>query len=279
MKPGFSALELAVSIAIGAMILSQGFMIYQYIGKTGSLVQTYAQTDTQALIIYARIHKDITGLVPCIPVSKKTPAVTPTQTTQESSQPNIPKPLVENHQKETPAQQHMLIAESMQDTNLYYCSFLSLNPLEVYDAVTHAPKRIVYLLKKDDQRDNSFILLRKELTDLQLPPKEKLLEPSSFIELGSDLASCSLTFEYIDTTDDKTITLKTTSDWNKEPQEKDMIEQKEKEQKPALPYCITLRISIWNSSLQTKKEYEFSINIPLQYQLFSQSKHAGVHHG
>lgn len=168
-KSGFVLLEIIISIALGSLVMAGLFSSFFQINKAYKSVDDVAGIDTKASLLQYQMDRDISGVsVPFILTSMK-------ETSSESKEQAIFDEKNKGVQVEQKKEEIEAIPmeksfyATAQGENLNLLSFVSSNPLSVYDKAKPRIVRITYQLIPEENIDkeiSSYRLLRSESSNL-----------------------------------------------------------------------------------------------------------------
>ena len=279
-NPGFSLLELMITIMISSILLTACLSIYNQITKSITTIQKIITADTKVMIFQDRLTKDLSG-ISCTWIIKK-----PKEQAPKNQQQALPAASKKNAADDPNQDNFFYVLQNNQNSELVF-SFVTLNPLWSYTNSTARPVRVVYKLQDDATGTHHFKLLRKEDTlidqDLNQEHKENLIK-GSFYEICNSITTLKLEIGFIPmpqkeqqapkeqpaakeqatpkeqtNPSDKKMEWKWVNSWIYKKDEKN-----EKEQHPNLPGALKIIISFAQETNKPNKSYEFTCVIPKQ---------------
>lgn len=161
MKKGFSILEITLGIALFSMIGTILFQSMMQITKTLKNLNELSSFDMRVAVVSNLLEKDLSGaFIPEIirikdeKEAEKTSAPQPKDVQKESSEKEKKK------EKEYPPK--AFYTELGEDEGLKMLTFISTNPIAVYDAGKAVPVRIMYTLEPFHGLSGTMTLKRQE---------------------------------------------------------------------------------------------------------------------
>ena len=162
-QPGFSVIELTISIMISAFLMTAALTIYHQISKGMTKMQYLTTQDTAIMIIKHRLTIDLQGLSPLwfaddqYEELKAKAKATPDTSAPKTAAPTTPQKEIDpNHPNNG-----YLFAQS-KDGQFQFLTFVTTNALPGYPCNPYRCVRVVYALSKDPHHKNLFILQRKQ---------------------------------------------------------------------------------------------------------------------
>lgn len=186
MKPGFSALELIMAMAISAIIMTTVLEIYHQITRNMVRVDRFVFEDTQLLVLKNRFSKDIAGL-----------------SAIWFSQAELDKKIASKEKKALePDKDKRQTSPTFYSINkqgrLEQITFVTTSALQSYGATQDRFVRVVYQVEEDAAHVGLFRLMRKEIAFPTEHIDEQALKGGTFYELVSGIKSISMTYQLVD---------------------------------------------------------------------------------
>jgi len=184
MKPGFSALDLVMSMAVSAILMTSILEIYYQVTRNMMRVERFVYEDSQILTLKNRMGKDFSGMS----------AIWFTQGQVESKQ------LLDGKKMDAP--------EKRKRSNYFYSvnknkhldvlTFVTTSALQFYGTAQDRFVRVVYQVEEDPDHKDLFSLMRKEIP---LPTEnidEETLKKGTSYELVRGIKTIETTYYFID---------------------------------------------------------------------------------
>jgi len=230
MKQGFALIDLLVSIAISGIMSIAIFTILFQIQKSEEVIVKTINTSMQAALISERMQKDFNGLFSPVLMPPKPEAPKNNDQVIEEPAPNEPKIAKIWYSENTQINGLEVLKE---------VSFITCNPLQVYNSNRPRVVRIIYRLASDLQAPDSLTLSRQESLDLDYNQSVLQAATQSFV-LAEGLRAVNLAYFY-----------------------QEEIDQDQAEITEQFPRYIILKLSIWeDASHQNYQDYEFWFYVP-----------------
>ncbi|MBP6892749.1 hypothetical protein KBB68_04195 [Candidatus Babeliales bacterium] len=259
-EPGFSVLEMIISVMISAMLMTASLTIYNQISKGALTIARITQADTQAMIVHNRLVTDLQGLMPLWFTKEHYEQLKETEQGKEAKE-SSPKTNSSSSKK----QNNFLYAQSNND-QFNILTFVSTNALQLYGDQPTRTVRIVYALQPDGE---TFKLMRKEDNTITSEFDLEKLKSGKFDQLAHKITKCTVEYGFIETDKKKASTEKDTekpfefkfvSKWG------GITESNTEEHKePTLPDILKMKLSIQTNSNQDPKTYELYCTIPTSH--------------
>lgn len=267
MKCGFALIDLLVSIMISSIMSTVLFTMIFQMQKSENGINEVVSTSMQAVLVYERLQKDLTGLfwpqfMPDVDL-KKTEAKDDTKKEQKQEPkkivgPKIPKIL---YSQNTSHDGQEILKEF---------SFITSNPLQVYNESKPRVVRVIYTLEPEIEHAGSFELKRQEGLELDYEAVKK--NTPAFVII-SGIKSLKLTYFYQDRTseleddigDQPNLIKQNELDYGQS--DDSVISSDSKSLIGQVPSYIKVYLSLWNEvDQQDFKEFEFwfYINMPVK---------------
>lgn len=188
MKVGFALIDLLVSIMISSIMSTVLFTMIFQIQKSENMIDEVVGISMQAALARERLQKDFTGLFWPQFMSEKSPV----KSDQIKNQVKSTKvggvdyyPLSASGQKKQQLSAGLQIAKILYSQNIRYgdveilkeCSFITCNPLQVYNESKPRIARVIYTLVPEQASSDSFELQRKEGTALDYQTVQAEAQP------------------------------------------------------------------------------------------------------
>lgn len=245
-KLGFALIDLLVSIMISSIMSTVLFTMIFQIQKSENAIDEVVRTGMQAALLHERLQKDFTGLFWPKFMPEKTQNKQITGDTQkeqkESAGPQIAK---------------ILYSQNTRDGDveiLKECSFITSNPLQIYNESKPRIARVIYTLQAEPEQAGSFELQRQEGPELDYQVVKK--EAPLFV-LISGIKTLKITYFYQDQSK-----LKDELDHD----QVNLIEKDELDYDATgdgqVPRYVKINLALWHdTSHQDFKEFEFWFDI------------------
>lgn len=251
MKKGFTPLEIMIALAIATLLGGLLMQSLYQLTNTMARVDQISTLDMRVIVFKNLLEKELSGaFVPqLVPLEQKEKKVETASKNSEKSR--------EPEQKKTVTPEKAFYSQNS-NGQLQLLTFITSNPLPVYNMAKAHVARIVYTLEADNSLPGTFLLLRKEISDIM----QKEYEGAKSFAIITGIKS--LTVEFLAAPEPNK---------NKEQkaQEKEIIEKKEfkkfdtwgqqqSEQQeqtlPALPQFISMELVLYNQN-KTESTYRF----------------------
>lgn len=273
MKQGFALLDLLVSIAISSIMSTVLFTMIFQMQKSENGINEVVSTSMQSALVYERLQKDLTGIFwPQFMLEAK-PAVTPEKSEPKAEAEKTSKGLPKATPKKVVGPK---IAKILYSQNTPYndleilkeCSFITSNPLQVYNDAKPRVARVIYTLVPEQEYVGSFELRRQEGAELDYETVKKTA-PAFVIIAG--IKALKFTYFYQDQSNDQEEETNDQSNLIKR-EELDYDETGEevtdiKSLVGQVPCYIHVNLALWNDANQQDfKEFEFwfYLNAPVK---------------
>lgn len=260
-KPGFSLIELMISLLISAMIISGLFSTLYQIGQTQTSLNTVTDVHQKAAILFSHLERDIMGSF--IPEQ-----VDPIKLPKKSAAVNVP--TTENKVKPI---DKVFYGKSRDDKNLEQLTFITSNALQVYAGIKNSKQkprtaRVVYRLEPQKGVKESFVFSRQEGADLnyelyRATSQKKRVAP--IYTMIDNIASLSITYLTPAAQKEKTVGVdqkieyKKTKKWNSE-----IKQEKNNQISYKLPEFVEISLVLWD--MAHEKKFDFSYTVPIMFQ-------------
>lgn len=184
MRQGFALIDLLVSIMISSIMSTVLFTMIFQLQKTENSINEVVSTSMQAALVYERLQKDLTGLF--------WPQFMPEKSEAKS-----------DTKKEQQVGTKFKIAKILYSQNARYdnleilaeCSFITNNPLQVYNESNPRVARVIYTLVPESEYAGSFELRRQQACELDYQAVKK--NAQTFVVI-SGIKSLKFTYFYQD---------------------------------------------------------------------------------
>lgn len=221
---GFALIEIMVSIAISSILSLSLFALLSQVQKSQLFVEQTIATNRTLVTVYERFSTDLTGMF-------------------------WPQFLLEDHKtKSEQVKIDKIIFSKNARTNdvehLKFFSFITSNPLQVYNESKPRVARVIYSVEIDSENKNSFILYRQESQNLDY---NHALKDAPKYQLASGIRDLKFTYFYQD------------QDQQIKKQELDQNQEQDlKQQEMGVPNYVQIKLSLFkNSNKQDYQDYEF----------------------
>lgn len=280
MKSGFSSLELIMTMAISAIIMTSLLEIYNQVTRNMGRVERFVFEDTQVLALKNRLGSDFAGLS----------AIWFTQGEVET------KMLMDGEKMPAPEKRKRsnYFYSVNKDKHLDTLTFVTTSALQSYGGTQDRFIRVLYQVEEDPNNENLFRLMRKEISMPTENIDTQALENGKFYELAHGIKSIEMVYELIDKVElqkqhqaqaklkngqgsleekeSKPVIrsvkqwglpdVKTDSDKNNEKLDDDEEEKKENLGGAAIPKFVKMKIIFGSTDMQIEKEYNLEFYIP-----------------
>lgn len=271
MKRGLSILEVALGIALFSIIGTMLFQSMMQVTRTLRTITDVSSLDMRIAVVNNLLEKDLSGatLFPMIPIKdeKEEETKPPAKTDKKKKAPEKNK----KEDKEIYPKKGFYF-EAEQDGNLKLFTFVSTNPVAVYETAKPVPVRIVYTLAPSQEVPGTFVLNRQEgpnymdlqvFIDVKSPEVRKVEVVSGVQKIACEFYGIEVKKEENEKTDvatskpEKNKTVVTTKETKEEKTEKKWVDmdywnsdEKEEDKPRALPLVpelvkitLTLKVS------------------------------------
>ncbi len=223
-KQGFTFIELILALAISSLIGAALMLSFGQTQKGARIVERMIDTDVRILLMLNQFERDISGaFVPRYSLSKE--------------------------------KEKVFFSKQDAKKNVQELTFITCNPLQVYEDYKPRIVRVTYRLVAESDRGDSFKLLRKENKALAYDSKEKVAE----YQLVSGIKSMQITYYVPEQEKEK-----------KEMQAKKYTafdtwgtdeEKRAKEKLSPLPQYVLVNLVLWDNAYEreTIQELRFQI--------------------
>lgn len=247
LKSGFSVIELIISFMISSILLTASLTIYNQISKSCSKIQDTTTQDLAVTILQKRLSNDLLGLCPLWFVQNDIKNNTQAKKTTE---------------RNTDLQENNYFYAQTKDGHLDCMTFISTNTLEAYPYPEYYIARIVYLLKKDPNKEKFFLLQRKEETQISNEFNIEKLKEGRFYTIVENIKKCKLEYGFSEK-NEKNQDTESKIKWVQKWPDQDSKEQKDtKETEPSLPDIIRMTIMVQESEYKPEIEHVFYCIVP-----------------
>lgn len=274
-QPGFSVIELTISIMISAFLMTAALTIYHQISKGLTKMQFLTTQDTTVAIVKHRLSIDLQGLSPLWFSDDQYEEL---KTTAKESQSNsTPKTTPATTKKSPEADPNnpsngYLFAQS-NNNQFQLLTFVTTNALPGYPCTPYRCVRVVYVLKQDPHHNNFFLLQRKEEHAISTKLNLEKLTQGHFYTIAKNITNCTIEYGFIDIPPDKrnqqsnqAWKMKWVHSWGQPTDEK-----KEEDYIPTLPDLIKLKITLQENTERPSQEHEICCLLPISNQVTFQS--------
>lgn len=286
MRSGYILLEIVISIALGSVIGVVVFASFFQINKTYKTASRLIGIDSKASLLEHQMERDLSGaFIPFILESLKETTTTTKVTVKTKEKTETTKFEQKKEElKEAPLEK--AFHAQMKDNDSFLLSFVTSNPLTVYDGAKPRVVRVVYRLVPNSVRpagQQSFKLIRKEVKELNFssqPRDEAQGKKVRSYELVDGIKNMS--FEFIVRPVKKEQKQKEGAETDKkETASKKEEEKKTEEKKKEIPYetfqvwgedqikkvnrnlpnFVNVTVSFWDRPGKTEKTFIFKMPI------------------
>lgn len=201
MKAGFGLLEVVISIAISSVLSLALFTILFQLQKSEQRTSQIISTDMRLVLITERLQKDFAGMFWPQFMPKKQLKSKKSDASVQSDQIKLPEKIQEqtqDHEILGPNIAKIIYSENNLAgdlTVLKECSFITLNPLQVYGRAGARIARVIYSLVPQTGQIDSFVLNRQESPDLDYNLAKQQAPSYALID---GIRSLNLTYFYQD---------------------------------------------------------------------------------
>lgn len=272
MKSGFTLIEILIAIALSTMVSYMLFSVFFQANRGMRVVDSYVDVYTKAAIAARQLERDFSGVsIPwaqLLPDPTKQPAPKmPTLPGAKKEEASEKKDAKEPQEKESKNKKiKKLFYSSSDGANLKTVTFITNNPTAQYwsDQIGK-PKprlaRVVYTVSKQPNTiKESYVLKRQEGPALEYGAYKGDDSKIRTYDMIDNIKSISIDFSVhvADKEDNTKKTIKRMIAWDSDAQKED----KENEQSlPALPGLVTLKIQLWDQTMQRAIPFEFTTRI------------------
>lgn len=248
MKKGFTPLEIMIALAIATLLGGLLMQSLYQLTNTMARVDQISTLDMRVIVFKNLLEKEFAGAF--------VPQLVPIE--QEEKKVEIASKNSEKKEDKKTVTPEKAFYSQNSNGQLQLLTFITSNPLPVYNMAKAHVARIVYTLQADNSLPGTFLLLRKEISDIM----QKEYEGAKSFVIITGIKS--LTVEFLAAPEPNK---------NKEqkPQEKEITEKKvfkkfdtwgqqQSEQQeqtlPALPQFISIELVLYNQN-KTESTYRF----------------------
>lgn len=271
MKNGFSLIEVIIGVAISSILSIALFLTLNQTQRSAKFIENKISNDPQLLIFQNQFEKDVTGIF--VPEfwhlkQQKTTTTTEIEVEKKENQENITKA---TQNKKTEQKQQKIpktFFSSSGDKKLQELTFITCNPLQMYENIKPRIVRVIYSM---EQQDDYFVLYRQETLELDYNKIEK--DKLNKFSILTRIKNFELKYFYYEKEEENK-----DDDKNKSKQdEKEMNDQKKEEPKkelkimdkwsypreekdkklPKIPQYVELKLILVESDLQKEVDYVF----------------------
>lgn len=241
MKVGFTVIEFIVGMLVASILLSTLLASFFNINAVLRIAQDIIDLDTRAAIVQNQLEKDLSG------------AFVPVQV--------APSPAKEEKDKKKPIGD--IFMSKNKDGQLLVLTFISNNPIIVYSQKRIAKPRvvrIVYRLVPEENKKDSFKLLRQEGTELDFKAYDLKTGKIKAYELATLLKKLTVEFkipkppEKGKSDKEKIIEFESAKEWP--------LERKESDKQQGVPNFVTITMNLWDNEQREERSGQFNITIP-----------------
>jgi prepilin-type N-terminal cleavage/methylation domain-containing protein len=265
MKKGFTMLEVMLGLAVGSLLTGMLVQSLWQLSKTLSKVNAISSVDMRALTLQNLLEKEFSGaFVPdLVPFEKEDELK---KTSQSSTEPKEEKSI--NPPKG--------FYSKNDGDNLVFLTFITSNPLSVYNMIKPRVARIIYELVPDKNISGSSVLYRYESVKIMEGEKSANQEKGFVVVDGIKSIECTYLaeekvsqkknsnkskenektqkkLEKEEQQEKKIVTLK---EWDSEQYSKEKQEEKE-EKMPLVPDFIKMKVTLFSDDTGNEKEFEW----------------------
>lgn len=263
MKKGFTMLEVMLGLAVGSLLTGMLVQSLWQLSKTLSKVNVISSADMRAITLQNLLEKEFSGaFIPdLIPFEKEDNLKKkPDSEKKEEKSINPPKGFYSKNDGD----------------NLVFLTFITNNPLSVYNIIKPRVARIVYELVQDKNMPGSFVLYRYESANIMQVEKradqekgfvvidgiksiestylaEEKVSQGKSSDKPKDSKSTQKQSQEDEQQDKKLVTLK---EWDSEQYSKEKQEEKEKKM-PFVPDFIKMKVTLFSDNGGSEKEFEW----------------------
>lgn len=196
-QPGFSVIELMISITISAFLMTTALTIYQQISKGMIKMQHLTNQDIGIMILKNRLNSDMQGLCPLWFSAKQYTQAEEKKANNAKSAKQTPAPAPIEIQDPNNPDNGYLFAQS-KNNQLQVLTFVTTNALPNYPDNTHRCVRVTYVLKQDPHRAQLFLLQRKEEAEISTKINVEKSLQGSFHTILKNITSCKISYGFIE---------------------------------------------------------------------------------
>jgi|GEM_PF-1317180 len=269
-QPGFSVIELTISIMISAFLMTAALTIYHQISKGMTKMQYLTTQDTAIMIVKHRLAIDLQGLCPLWFADDQYEELrTKANTTPDTTTPKATAPTTPQKETDPNSPNNGYLFAQSKDTQFQFLTFVTTNALPGYPSTPYRCVRVVYALNKDPHNENLFVLQRKQELAISTKLNIEKLTQGTFYTIAKNITKCSIEYGFIDIPPDKRTQqsnqawkMKWVDNWGRSTQEK-----QEEDYVPTLPDIIKLKISIQQNPDRPAQEHELCCLLPISNQV------------
>lgn len=251
-KPGFSIIEVVIGLMISSILLTVSLTVYNQISKSCTKIQNTTSQDLAIMILQKRMSDDLLGLCPLWFTGNDIKTIINTKN---------------NEQKNQSIQENNYFYALTKNEQLDLMTFVSSNTLQTYPEPEHYIARIVYILKEDQNKENFFILQRKEESQISNEFDVEKIRDGKFYTVIDHIKKCKLEYGFMPTKNEvnqKKLNFTWVKEWSDQQKEKE-LEKKSAENKdsiPKLPNIIRITITLQEMIETPEVEHVFYCLIP-----------------
>ncbi len=282
MKQGFSSLELIMSMAISAIVMTSLFEIYNQITRNMMRIDRFVFEDTQLLTLKNRLTQDFAGL--------SSVWFTQAEVIKQKAATKVAK--TENPAAAEKNKVALCFYSHNKDAHLDMLTFVTTAALQSFGAIQQRYVRVVYQVQPDPVQEGFLRLMRKEIIAPTENIDEMALQSGTFYELARGIKKIDMTYQLIDmaalqkqkadtkesaaTTQESTDIIRSVKQWdagagkkNKKkdatPSDEQVSEEEEKQEDlggAVVPKFVTMNIVFGATEKNFEKEYVLQFSIP-----------------
>ncbi len=253
---GFTLIELLIVFAVSSLIIVALFEGWHQTNRIFKIATDMIDIDQRILVLQDRLEKDITGV--CIPL------YLPPKKKKHGEEKNEEREIQKKNRKQLPILEKVFYSTNGNDKNIEEVTFITTNPLTVYESTKPRMARVLYTLEQEEDDKNSFRLLRSESEDLSYALLSKREKTSGYVLVDGIK---SLIVEYSSYPEEKGEAKKEgdkkelsqlieSSEWNS-----DERAASKKKKRIIIPQIATVTVELWHARKTRTFEYQFVYQI------------------
>jgi len=253
MKKGFTPLEIMIALAIATLLGGLLMQSLYQLTNTMARVDQISTLDLRVIVFKNLLEKEFSGaFVPqLVPLEQEEQQVATTDQKPEKSE--------KKEERKTVMPEKAFYSQNS-NGQLQLLTFITSNPLVVYNMAKARSARIFYTIEPDENLSGAFVLIRKEIPDIM----QKEYEFAKGFIVIAGIKSLTVEFlaapEAVEEKQEQKTQKKSTELIKKEFRKFDMWGQQQLEQQeqklPALPQFISMQLVLYNQN-KTESTYRF----------------------
>jgi len=167
MKKGFSPFEIMIALAVGSLLGTALMQVLWQLGQSLNTVSRVSSVDMRMVVFQNLLEKELSGaFVPeLVPIKDEDEQKAVPQKKEDNKKPpQAPQPQKQKKEKSIRVPK-AFYSENNQDGTLKLLTFITVNPLVVYNVAKRRVNRIMYTFRPEQDKD-TFLLYRQEDSDI-----------------------------------------------------------------------------------------------------------------